>query len=149
MKVLLPIEDPQTAHAAVRTVVEQFRPDTEVRVLHVVEWPRNLPMYLALGEGPSAGDDLLASRDRAFRDAQVFVTETAADLTTAGLRAVPEVRGGAARDAILAAAEEWHADLIVMGTHGRTGVDRLLLGSVSDAVVRRAACSVEVVRDRH
>lgn len=148
MKVLLPIEDRATSEVTVRAVVDQFKPDTEVRVLHVVEWPRNLPMYLALGEGPSAGEDLLASRDRAFRDGKNFVEETARQLNAVGLRAVPEVRGGAAREAILASAEEWQPDLIVMGTHGRTGMDRLLLGSVSDAIVRRAHCSVEVVRGR-
>ncbi|HEX6306642.1 MAG TPA: universal stress protein [Longimicrobiales bacterium] len=47
--------------------------------------------------------------------------------------------------AILAFAEEFRADLIVIGTHGRRGLDRLLLGSVADKVVRGAECSVLVV----
>lgn len=43
---------------------------------------------------------------------------------------------------IVRVAEEEHADVIVMGTHGRTGLRRLLMGSVAEAVVRRAECPV-------
>jgi nucleotide-binding universal stress UspA family protein len=43
---------------------------------------------------------------------------------------------------ILRAAEETHSDVIVMGTHGRTAVARLLLGSVAEAVLRKAPCPV-------
>ena len=48
--------------------------------------------------------------------------------------------------AIVDAAEEWQADLIVLGSHGRRGFDRLVLGSVSESVAMHAHCSVEVVR---
>jgi universal stress protein A len=48
--------------------------------------------------------------------------------------------------AIVDAAENEHADLIVMGTHGRTGLTRLLMGSVAEAVVRRATCPVLTVK---
>ena len=47
---------------------------------------------------------------------------------------------------IVKAAKEWPADLIVIGSHGRGGVERLLLGSVAEAVTRRASCPVLVVR---
>lgn len=47
---------------------------------------------------------------------------------------------------ILATAQEIGADLIIMGTHGRTGVRRLLMGSVAEAVVRKAVCPVLTVR---
>jgi nucleotide-binding universal stress UspA family protein len=47
---------------------------------------------------------------------------------------------------ILEAAKELHADLIVMGTHGRTGLGRMLMGSVAELVVRRATCPVLTVR---
>src|SRR5262245_12944554 len=46
---------------------------------------------------------------------------------------------------ILHVAEEIHADLIVMGTHGRTGLARLLMGSVAEQVVRKASCPVLIV----
>jgi universal stress protein A len=53
---------------------------------------------------------------------------------------------GAADTAILDATENLPADLVVVGTHGRTGLKRLALGSVAEAVVRGAGCSVLVVR---
>jgi nucleotide-binding universal stress UspA family protein len=52
------------------------------------------------------------------------------------------LRTGEAHDVILQVAEEVHADLIVMGTHGRHGIRRLLLGSVAEAIVRTASCPV-------
>jgi nucleotide-binding universal stress UspA family protein len=47
---------------------------------------------------------------------------------------------------ILTKAEEFHCDLIVMGTHGRTGLRRLLVGSVAEAVMRKAPCPVLTVK---
>jgi len=56
------------------------------------------------------------------------------------------VYDGDARDAILRAADAVHADLIVIGTHGRRGLSRVLLGSVAEDVLRRASCPVLAVR---
>jgi putative phosphoribosyl transferase len=56
------------------------------------------------------------------------------------------VEEGRPADLILAVAEEVHAGLIVIGTHGRSGVSRLLMGSVAEAVNRKAACPVLTVR---
>ena len=53
---------------------------------------------------------------------------------------------GPAEEAIAKAAEQLDADLVVVGTHGRTGFRRLALGSVAEGIVRRATCSVLVVR---
>jgi len=53
---------------------------------------------------------------------------------------------GHAASEIIKAAREWPADLIVVGSHGRGGVDRVVLGSVAEAVVRRAPCPVRVKR---
>jgi nucleotide-binding universal stress UspA family protein len=53
---------------------------------------------------------------------------------------------GSPAAAILAAARENHCDMIVMGTHGRTGLNRFLNGSVAEQVVRKAHCSVITVR---
>jgi len=51
--------------------------------------------------------------------------------------------------AIVRAAKKNRVDLVVMGTHGRTGVQRLLMGSVADRVIRTASCPVLVVGGRH
>lgn len=64
----------------------------------------------------------------------------------AGARAEMELVFGDTTDEILGAAERTKADLIVMGTHGRTGLSRLAMGSVAEQIVRRAACPVVTVR---
>lgn len=56
------------------------------------------------------------------------------------------VESGDPRDVITHEAERLHAELIVMGTHGRRGISRALIGSVAESVVRTATCSVLVVR---
>ena len=91
-------------------------------------------------------NDVLAIRDRAMREGNALVAGSAARLEAAGFRTTTTVRDGAARDLILDCAAEWRPDLIVMGSHGRTGIDRLVLGSVSESIVRHAGCSVEIVR---
>jgi nucleotide-binding universal stress UspA family protein len=58
------------------------------------------------------------------------------------------VKSGDARDAILETARELDADLIVMGTHGRRGITRFVVGSVTEDVVRRAPCPVLAVRPK-
>ena len=64
----------------------------------------------------------------------------------AGVTAEFLVWDGDAGSSIAAAADAEHADLVVVGTRGRSGAERMLLGSVSDHVVRHAACPVLVVR---
>jgi nucleotide-binding universal stress UspA family protein len=66
-----------------------------------------------------------------------------------GARARWLLRVGVAWEEVVRAAAEEDADMIVMGTHGRTGLDRLLLGSVAERVVRRAPCPVLTVQPDH
>jgi nucleotide-binding universal stress UspA family protein len=56
------------------------------------------------------------------------------------------LRGGDARQVILDVAAERNADLVALGTHGRSGVAHVLLGSVAEAVIRAAGCDVLVAR---
>jgi nucleotide-binding universal stress UspA family protein len=58
------------------------------------------------------------------------------------------VLSGNPKEVILDEAQKWGADLIVVGSHGRRGIKRFLLGSVSEAVAMNAHCSVVVVRGR-
>ena len=67
-------------------------------------------------------------------------------LASAGLKATGAVHSGNAKEVILQEAKNWGADLIVVGSHGRRGFKRFLLGSVSEAVAMNAHCSVVVVR---
>ena len=76
-----------------------------------------------------------------------FARDMTAELRGAGLSAAADRREGDAATEILAAARASDADLIVIGTHGRTGLPRLVLGSVARNVLQHATCSVLVVRD--
>jgi nucleotide-binding universal stress UspA family protein len=77
---------------------------------------------------------------------QEAVTSAEQVLTAAGLKANGAVLSGNVKEVILEEARKWDADLIVVGSHGRRGFKRFLLGSVSEAVAMNAHCSVVVVR---
>jgi nucleotide-binding universal stress UspA family protein len=63
-----------------------------------------------------------------------------------GLDVDSEARTGSAFIEVITAARAWEADLIVMGTHGRSGIAHMMMGSVAEKVVRKAPCPVLVVR---
>ena len=69
-------------------------------------------------------------------------------MTKAGVKARSLLLEGAAADQIVRAARKHHADVIVMGTHGRSGLSRFLLGSVAQRVLPLAPCAVLTVRGR-
>jgi nucleotide-binding universal stress UspA family protein len=87
----------------------------------------------------------------AFASAREWVEKTLGEWAEAGRRdgiAVEiSVRPGVAHAEIVAAARDMGADLIVIGTHGRSGLDRMLLGSVAERVLRLAPCPVLAVRE--
>jgi nucleotide-binding universal stress UspA family protein len=90
----------------------------------------------------AAPDADTESRDSMAARAQNIVQRARA----AGAKATYMVWEGEAGEAIVAAADSESADLIVVGSHGRSGVSRFFIGSVSDFVVRHAHCPVMVVR---
>jgi nucleotide-binding universal stress UspA family protein len=148
MKILLALDSSPCSEAATRAVMAQFAPaGHEIRVFHAVDWEPQLPIPFQFAAGPDAAAHVYAARDEMVQQAQQFVARIADRLRIAGYSVTTDVRAeGAARDAILQAASEWGAELIVLGSHGRSGLDRFVLGSVSEGVVRRAHCSVQVVR---
>lgn len=90
---------------------------------------------------------VLASHSEARRrEAGEAVEREVARLRASGVEAAGRVMDGRADEAIVAAAEETGADLIVMGSHGRSGLKRILLGSVAERVIGQAECPVLVVR---
>jgi nucleotide-binding universal stress UspA family protein len=82
---------------------------------------------------------------RSFADSAI--EEWAAKARAEGLSARVALRSGVAYQEIVALAVDERADLIVIGTHGRGGIDRALLGSVADRVIRLAPCPVLSVRE--
>lgn len=148
MNVLLAIDDSSCSAAAVDAVINQCRPrDTTVRVVHVIEWPGSIPMSLMFCEGPSAADRIVRAHDEVRRRAQELVARAVSRLTRARFKATEHVIEGVPREEILTMASAWPADAIVVGSHGRTGLNRVLLGSVSSSILRHAPCSVLVVRE--
>uniref|UniRef100_I2Q6C0 Universal stress protein n=1 Tax=Desulfovibrio sp. U5L TaxID=596152 RepID=I2Q6C0_9BACT len=84
--------------------------------------------------------DVVASAETTMDE---FVAENFKGLPARGV-----VLAGYPAEEILKAAETEHVDLIVMGTHGRTGIDRIIFGSVAEMVVKTAACPVLTVKPR-
>lgn len=108
-----------------------------LHALHVVEWPVDPPPYLFGFEVPAVSDVLA----RAQAELDTFVAGAGPDVV-----AVVRARvGGLAAFSVADYAREVEAGLIVISTHGRTGLSRLLLGSVAERVVRTAACPVFTV----
>ena len=79
-------------------------------------------------------------------EAEAQLKEMAKTSAAAGVSLELRVEEGMIADTILALAQKERVDLIVMGTHGRMGPDRLMLGSVTEKVLRKASCPVLAVR---
>jgi len=131
-------ESPSAAHAADVGIALANCLKGEVAFMHVVdtshvlvspkmEMPIDHPTAIAEQQGRKL---LAAFRDRAETNLQAL------ELLETGKPATRIVEG----------ARRWPADLIVIASHGRGGIHRLLLGSVADAVIRHASCPVLVVR---
>lgn len=147
MRVLLAVDGSLCSDEAVRAVIDRFRPeDTQVKILHAVEWMREMPLCFQYAHGPTAGDDVAKCREGSFDRARGLVERIAGQLEFKGFHPSVETPDADPRHAIVDAARKWRADLIVMGSHGRRGIDRLLIGSVAESVVRHAPCSVDIVR---
>jgi nucleotide-binding universal stress UspA family protein len=146
MKILLPIDHSAFSQQALRSVASLVRPKgNQVRVLHVIEHPA---AYFSAAMIPRVVKHTArVERDR-LAEALVLVNRAAAKLRRAGLEAEGLVESGNAGSVILDHANKWGADLIVVGSHGLRGLRRVLMGSVSAAVIRDAKCSVQVVRIR-
>jgi len=143
MKILLAIDDSTFSEAATQAVIAQARPkETEVRVLHVME-----PLLAAYGgiEGGYVVDWQAVTQEQRA-EAESLVTRTAKTLRDAGFQVTTAIETGDTKSVIIDSAAKWPADLIAMGPHGRKGLERFFLGSVSEAVARHAPCSVQIVR---
>ena len=149
MKILLAIDDSDFSRAAIDVTISQIRPDhVQVLVLHVVDWSNFMPSpFPVAGQEPMYGAAQLESIiGRETQKAHSLVTSAAERLRSARFEASTSVREGDPKRVILDCAAERGADLIIVGSHGRKGIARFVLGSVSEAVARYARCSVEIVR---
>lgn len=110
----------------------------DVQVLHVVEMEGVPEAYGVYESVPEAGK--LAER------AQEVLDDEVESLREAGIDVTVEARSGHPADEVLTAAEDIGATFITIATHGRTGLDRMLMGSVAEKVIRQAPCPVCTVK---
>jgi nucleotide-binding universal stress UspA family protein len=150
MKILLATDGSDCSVGAAHSVASRPWPDgTVFKVLSVEE-------LMVIGNQMTASSlssvypaSLLEELMKDARDHASSAVKTAREiLQRAGMKVLDDraMPVGEPRAVILDAAKTWLADLIVLGSHGRRGIDRFLLGSVSEAVATHAECSVEVIR---
>lgn len=146
MKILLATDGSECSLGAVDAVADRPWPEgSVVKVLSVMELP-----YLPTTETWMLPETYFKEVEGATRERAEEAVNQARDRlkssTTNELEIRTEIESGSAKDVILNTAENWGADLIVIGSHGVSGWQRFLLGSVSHAVATHAHCSVEIVR---
>lgn len=148
MKILLAIDGSAFSDAAIEEVMRRPWPSgSELKVLTVTEWPVavaaepwNLPSTYIEDVEKALGE----SSEAMIRDA-LLKLKTMEDQT---LKVTSKIIQGTPKQAITVEAEQWGADLIMLGSHGYGAWGRLLLGSVSQTIAAHAKCSVEIVRRR-
>jgi nucleotide-binding universal stress UspA family protein len=141
-RILVPVDGSTTAQRALQEALQQGDNATKVRLVHVVT------EFLRLAEGYEFVDyDELHKAARTT--GEHMLADAAEKVLQAGRVAETSLRdshGDRIASVIEDEAKSWQADLIVIGTHGRTGLDRLLLGSVAEGVVRMATVPVLLIR---
>jgi nucleotide-binding universal stress UspA family protein len=146
MRILLAVDDSEHSSAATQALSARPWPrGSAIRVLCVAQ--SYLPVSGPYGLYSSDVTQTYEEMSRSLLEhAKKVIELTTAKLAALGLSIESKVREGDPRREIVEEAKDWRADLIIIGSHGRTGMQRWLLGSVAEHVVRHAPCSVEVVR---
>jgi nucleotide-binding universal stress UspA family protein len=146
MKILLAVDDSRFATEAIRTLAAQMRTKgTEIRVLHVIE---EMHAYLSAEMVPHLVPHIAEVEQERRKQGKALVHEAAQKLRKAGFQVSEAVDTGDPKARIIDQAAKWRADLIVAGSHGWKGLNRFLMGSVSETVARHAGCSVQILRPR-
>jgi len=142
MQIVVPMDYSDLSEKALRTTCS-LHPDAEITVLHVIDFRTSDLGPGGWGETPNTWDDWLNEArehaDELFDRATAIAAEYDVEISTA-------VDVGEDARTILEHIEEHDIDLVVIGSHGRSLPARILLGGVSETVVRRAPVPVMVVR---
>ncbi len=146
MRVLIAYDGSPDAEAAVEDVASRPWPKgTKVRLVTVLE----MPLATAPANFEFYGPMIVGVETSLREDAYGKIQKALAKFKPReDLEPSYEIKEGHPKSALLEAIQEWQADLAVVGSHGRTRMERLFLGSVSHALVTHSPCSVEVVRNR-
>ncbi len=162
--VLIPLDGSEMSRRAIPFVRNLFKPEEhQLILLRVDDEPRGVvaaprrslllsdtlvAAYETSEEAEVAAHPIYASQAWDSREAQLTaeLRAIACELEAEGYAVSTEVRFGEPADEIVEAANSLHVDLVAMATHGRTGLSRLVLGSVAEAVLRRLTLPVLLVR---
>ena len=139
-KILVATDFTESSQAAADIGLE-FAQTLRVPLVLMHAYPILATIYSGVPMAPS--QDYALQYEKAAREA---LEKERARLAARGAEVVPLLRAGTPWEEILSTAQEVKADLIIVGTHGRRGLPRALLGSVAEKVVRLAPCPVLVVR---
>jgi nucleotide-binding universal stress UspA family protein len=137
-KILVPLDGSALAETALPVAIDLLsdRPDTTLLLMRATEAPAR------------PGTDPIEAQVRVVREAEEYLDSVATRLARTGAKGVKtSVWYGSAAAAIVEAARVGKVDMIVMGTHGRSGLGRLVLGSVAESVLRGTHIPILVVRD--
>ena len=148
MNILLAFDSSPQSHAAASLLQRiQFPAGSKLFLLYVLETQR----LSARHEGKAARQwqpALSAFRSNEEAEARKVLSRAAESCWNTKLKTTPLVREGVPGGAILSAIDQYHIDLVVLGTRGKTGLKRFLMGSVSEWVLAEAPCSVLIVRKK-
>lgn len=155
-RILVAVDADEIAGSVLETAAGLARPlGAKLALLHVVDVASAIaPLAAAsepggLGVPAIAGSANMQMTEQIIEDQQqtseTFMQKLAGQLPE-GVAAEVLMREGAPAETIVAVADEWQANLIVIGTHGRSGLERFMVGSTAEAVVRTAHCPVMSVR---
>ena len=137
MRVLVAIDTSDPAWKALEYTLESH-PDADIHAIHVIN-----PLEGSIGDDVYAYEYLIEAQEEDAEQLFEAVEEAAGE---AGASITRETVVGQPAREIVEYAEEHDVDQIVIGSHGRSGVSRVLLGSVAETVVRRAPVPVTVIR---
>lgn len=138
--ILVPVDFSESSRKALHYAVSFARQfNAEILLLHSVELPSPPPETILTKPGLIDADAQNAADKRLSEWRKQIGSSTAVKVAA---------RTGKPTTQIVEEAKRSHADLIVMGTHGRTGLSHLLIGSTAEQVVRHAPCPVMVVREQ-
>ncbi len=136
-RILVPVTYSEESEKAVEFAVSRY-PDADIRVLHVIN-----PSYHYGTEGYFDYGHIIEAEEK---NAEELFERVSGIANGHDVTLTTETRTGQAPRTILTYAEEEGVDQIILGSRGRSGISRLLLGSVAEAVTRRSPVPVTVVR---
>jgi nucleotide-binding universal stress UspA family protein len=143
-RILIAVEDSSYSDEAIHYgMMLAKKMDAKIALVHADEIPVNTPFIAdpLLSETPLMIPEMMEIQEEASKALFKRIHDEYGDTT----EITTYIRIGRAQDEILAAAEEYKADLIILGTHGRTGLDHFISGSVSAGVAKRAKCPVLII----